>query len=335
MRLLILGGTVFLGRHLANVAAVRGHTVTIFHRGQTNPDLFPNLETLHGDRDEGQTGLAALEGRTWDAVIDTCGYLPGVVATSAKLLAKSVRQYCFISTISVLSDTATPDQDEDTELAALPDGASAKELTPPAYGALKALCEQEVTAVYGDRARIVRPGLIVGPWDPTDRFTYWPRRVAQGGSILVGPPEQRVQFIDVRDLSEWIVRVLEANVGGTWFATGPKHPTTMADVAMTCQAFTKSFAEFVHVPDDFLLEHDVVPFTGLPLWLPSKDAGFLSVDVSRAVADGLVHRPLGETIVDTHNWDITRGTDDPVNAGITMDEEARLIAAWNERGASL
>lgn len=331
MKLLILGGTVFLGRHIVFQAAKRGHEVTLFNRGRTNADLFDAFEVLHGDRDDGEEGLAALGDRTWDAVIDTSGYTPRIVGTSARALADRVGRYAFISSISVLADHDTQLQDEDTELAALPDDADPDVVTGETYGPLKALCEAEVREAFGERALVIRPGLIVGPFDPTDRFTYWPRRVARGGAVLAPHPEQPVQFIDARDLAEWIVRLLEDDVGGTFFATGPRDRLEFAQLLVTCQAMTAAFAEFVHVPDAFLLEHDVAPFTGLPLWVPAPHHGFLDVDLSRAAEAGLTVRPLGETIVDTLNWDATRPDDTQIAAGLPYEREQELVAEWERR----
>ncbi|GJM20515.1 MAG: hypothetical protein DHS20C15_04300 [Planctomycetota bacterium] len=331
MRVLILGGTVFLGRHLVEAAQRRGHELTLFNRGRSNADLFPEVETLHGDREAGADGLAALQGRQWDAVIDTCGYLPGVVASSARALADAAPAYAFVSSISVLADTSTPKQTEAAPLAQLPDGAAPDEFTLPHYGALKALCEAEVRAIYGEAALIVRPGLIVGPHDPTDRFTYWPRRVAQGGEVLAPPAEQRVQFIDARDLADWILRVLEARVGGTYFGVGPRHSTSMADVLEACRTLNTPTAEFTHLSDEFLLAHEVKPFTELPLWVPASDRGFLDVDLTAALSVGIAYRPLVETIADTLRWDLTRPADTEIRAGLTLEREAQLLAAWHAR----
>ncbi len=331
MNILILGGTVFLGRHIVYAAAKRGHTVTLFHRGKTNAELFDGFEVLHGDRDDGVDGLAALGDRRWDAVVDTCGYTPGVVRASAQLLAERTDHYVFISSISVLADHDTPRQTEDTTLAVLPEGADRETVTGESYGPLKALCEAEVNEAFGERAIVVRPGLIVGPFDPSDRFTYWPRRIAQGGSVLASPQDQPVQLIDVRDLAEWVVHLIDEKISGTFNATGPREPLTMGQMLLACQAMTASFTEFVHVPDEFLVEHDVVPFVQLPLWIPAPHHGFLDVDISRALANGLVLRPLGETICDTLNWDATRPDHTEIGAGLTFEREQELIGVWESR----
>lgn len=331
MNILILGGTVFLGRHIVFQAAKRGHTVTLFHRGRTNADLFDAFEVLHGDRDDGEDGLSALGDRTWDAVVDTSGYTPRIVGASARRLADHAGRYAFISSISVLADHDTPRQTEDTGLAPLPEGADPDVVTGESYGPLKALCEREVHEAFGDRALVIRPGLIVGPFDPSDRFTYWPRRIAQGGSVLAPPADQPVQLIDARDLADWTVRLLEDGASGDFFATGPRDPLTMGQMLMNCQAMTASFTEFVHVPDAFLLEHDVAPFMDLPLWIPAPHHGFLDVDVTRALDAGLKLRPLGETICDTLNWDATRPDDTEIAAGLPYDREQELVKLWEAK----
>src|SRR5215213_1190009 len=222
MRILILGGTVFLGRHVAEAALARGHDLTLFNRGQTNPELFPDVERLRGDR----TGdLAALSGREWDAVVDTSGYVPRAVRASAELLRDSARHYTFVSSISVYASYAEA-VTEDSPVAQL-DGASAEELAPDFsnYGALKALCEEEAERAFGGRALNVRAGLIVGPHDPTGRFTYWPHRIARGGEVLApGAPRRPVQLIDVRDLAAWIVDSAETGLAGRFNAVSPPVP---------------------------------------------------------------------------------------------------------------
>ncbi len=207
MKLLVLGGTVFLGRHLVEAATARGHSVTLFNRGQHNPELYPEVEKLRGDRD---SDLSALQGRRWDAVIDTCGYLPRAVRASAELLADAVDHYTFISSISVYADFHTPAMDESAPVGTLADE-TVEEVTGETYGPLKALCEQAAERALPGRVLNIRPGLIVGPHDPTDRFTYWPVRVARGGEVLApGRPHVPVQVIDGRDLAEWTVRMVEA-----------------------------------------------------------------------------------------------------------------------------
>lgn len=314
--LLVLGGTKFLGRAVVEAALAGGHEVTTFTRGKTNPELFPEVEELHGDRDG---GLGALEGRSWDAVIDTSGQIPRVVRASAELLEPNVGHYTFTSSISVYADLSEPPR-EDAALATLEDE-SVEEMGEgfENYGGLKALCERAVREVYGDRALIVRPGLIVGPHDPTDRFLYWPRRLARGGRILApGPPERKVQFIDVRDLAEWMVRMAEERSSGVFNATNEGVPI----------GELLDGADVEWVSDGFLLEHEVGEWMELPLWIASPEfAGMHEADVSRAVGTGLTFRPASETVRDTQAWDAKRGAIEPA-AGLAPEREAELLAAW-------
>jgi 2'-hydroxyisoflavone reductase len=226
MDLLILGGTLFLGRHLVIAARERGHKVTLFHRGKTNPDLFPEVEKIHGDRKE---SLAPLAGRRFDAVIDTSAYVPRVAGMAARALAPHVGHYTFISTISVYANPRTPGQDEDAPLAALADEAT-EEVNGDTYGGLKVLCERVVAETLPGRTLTIRPGLISGPFDPTDRFTYWPERVAGGGEVLApAPPAGTTQHIDGRDLAAWTIRAVESGRTGVFNATGPDYPLTFGE----------------------------------------------------------------------------------------------------------
>ncbi|MFZ5817144.1 MAG: NAD-dependent epimerase/dehydratase family protein [Bacillota bacterium] len=329
MKILILGGTVFLGRHLVEAALARGHEVTLFNRGVRNPDLFPELERLRGNRDG---DLEALKGRRWDAVIDPSGYLPRVVRASAELLADAVEHYTFISSISVYADPSVHRLDESGALATLEDESSEEVMKH--YGALKALCERAAEAAMPGRVLNVRPGLIVGPHDPTDRFTYWPVRVAAGGEVLApGERSRLVQIIDARDLAEWIISMVERKGTGVYNATGPNRPYSMEQLLEECRSAAGSDAHFTWVDDAFLVEQQVTPWTGLPLWIPGPGgAGLMNVDVSRALAEGLRFRPLGQTIQDTLAWDRTRPADLQRRAGISREREAELLAAFRGRG---
>lgn len=332
MKILILGGTVFVGRHLVDSALQRGHEVTLFNRGQHNPELYPEVEKLRGDRDG---DLSALEGRRWDAVIDTCGYVPRIVRASVDRLAGAVDQYAFISTISVFADTRRPGMDEDAPLGTLSDE-SVEEVTGETYGPLKALCERAVREGMPDRALIVRPGLIVGPNDPTDRFTYWPHRIARGGEVLApGVPELPVQFIDVRDLAEWTIRLVEKRQNGTYNATAPDYRLEMGRVLEVCRQVSGSDARFTWIPDDWLLEHEVQPWMELPLWVTGDEEhrGFHAIDVSRAIAAGLTFRPLEQTVRDTLDWDATRPAKYTWRAGMAPEREQELLAAWHTEKA--
>jgi 2'-hydroxyisoflavone reductase len=325
-RILILGGTAFLGPWVVRAAQARGHEVTLFNRGRTNPALFPELEKLRGDRDG---DLDALRGRRWDAVVDTSGYLPRVVAQSAELLADSVDRYLFVSTISVYASLAATGIDESAPVGELADP-KVETIDGETYGPLKALCEQVVRERYGDRATVVRPGLIVGPGDRTDRFTYWPVRIARGGDVLApGDGTDPVQVIDVRDLGEWTVHCLEAGVAGIYNASGPAGRLDMRATLEACRAAAGAAARLVWAPASFLEAQGVEPWSDLPLWVPagSDFAGAASVDVDRAVAAGLATRPLAETIAATLAWyRAERGIDDPLRAGISPERERELLA---------
>ncbi|HVL31953.1 MAG TPA: NAD-dependent epimerase/dehydratase family protein, partial [Actinomycetota bacterium] len=322
MNILVLGGTIFLGRHIVEAARAAGHTVTLFNRGRSNPGLFEDVERLVGDR---AGDLSALEGRTWDAVIDTCGYFPRLVRKTSELLAGSVHHHVFISSISAYEDVSRPGMDETTPVGRL-DDPTTEEITGDTYGPLKVLCEEAVEEAAPGRALIVRPGLIVGPHDPTDRFTYWPRRIAKGGRYLApGSPDRGVQVIDARDLARWIIHCVERRTTGVFNATGPQHPIPIGELFETARRESGSDASPVWVVDDFLTACDVVPWMGLPLWLPDEpdSAGFMAVSVERAVAAGLTFRPISETIRDTLEWDRERG-EPPLRAGISEDEEVEL-----------
>ena len=312
MKILILGGTRFLGRHLVDAALNRGHKITLFNRGKTNPDLYPNVETILGDRDG---DLDAMASRSWDAVIDTCGYIPRVVRASSQALADVVSHYVFISSISVYADEATISIhsndviDEDSPIGTLEDE-TVEEITGETYGPLKALCEQEVQKAFSKGALIIRPGLIVGPHDTSDRFTYWPVRLARGGDVLApGDPQMPVQIINARDLAEWSILLVEDRVTGVFNATGPETPLTMLTILETCQKVAGVPSELTWISEEFLLEQKVAAFTEMPLWLPKAVWGMSEVNISRAVAAGLRFRPLTETVTDTLAWAQTRSAD--------------------------
>lgn len=342
MKLLILGGTQFLGRHIVESALRRGHGVSIFTRGQSNPELFPEVEKLRGDRDG---NLEALRGGRWDAVIDTSGFVPRVVRDSAELLAECVERYVFISSISAYSDF--DERVHEKSPAAKMADESVEEVGGETYGPLKALCERAVEEVMPGRALHVRPGLIVGPHDTTVRFVYWPRRVARGGEVLApGRPERLLQFIDARDLSDWIVRMTEARATGVYNATGPDYELTMGDLLSECERATGGDARFTWVDDEFLLEHGVEPWTELPLWLTpgvEKFRYFMEANVDKALRAGLTFRPLSETIRDTCVWDeacpdnsAAAGSepgdgDDEPDPTLKPERERELLDEWHAR----
>jgi 2'-hydroxyisoflavone reductase len=325
MDLLILGGTRFLGRYLVEAAQEDGHRVTLFNRGLSGPDLFPEVETIKGDR-EGY--LSALRGRRWDAVIDTCGYVPRVVRASAGLLADAVDHYTFVSSISVYSDVIGAGADESAPVEELEDP-TVEEVTGETYGGLKALCERAAEEEMPGRVLSVRPGLISGPHDPTDRFTYWPRRVADGGEVLAPDrPELQVQFIDVRDLAAWMVRMSAEQQTGTYNATGPDYELRMGKLLEECEAVSDGEAQIIWVSEKFLEESGVEPFTEMPLWVPREYAGMQAVDCGRAIAAGLTFRPVSQTVRDVLEWDSTRVEAD-LAAGLKPERERELLSAWH------
>jgi 2'-hydroxyisoflavone reductase len=319
MRLLVLGGTKFLGRHAIDAALGAEHEVTLFTRGKTNPELFPEAEHLRGDRDG---GLGALEGRSWDGAVDTSGFVPRIVRQSAELLRDSVQRYVFVSSISVYDDFSAP-VDETSPVARLDDPSSEEVLEH--YGALKAACEEVVEGAYGDRSARVRAGLIVGPHDATDRFTYWPRRIAAGGDVLCpGNPEAPVQFVAARDLGAWLVKLALEGPGGVFNATGPAERLSFVELLDRMRATIGSDANLVWTDEQRILAADVQPWTELPLWLPgSEHAGMARADISRALAAGLTFRPLEETIADTLAWDGTVPGDRPT---LRQEKEQEILA---------
>lgn len=325
MKILILGGTKFLGRHLVEAALANRHTVTLFNRGKTNPTLFPNIETITGDREH---DIEKLAGREWDAVLDVAGYVPRIVRISAQGLKRRVQHYVYISTISVYAGFEKIGINESDPVGTLEDE-SIEEITGETYGPLKALCEKTVQDIYDDRALIIRPGLIVGPYDPTDRFTYWPMRVKRGGDMITPDrPDAPIQIIDVRDLSEFIIKLIEENASGIYNATGPDEPLSLGEMLDACKRVTGSVAAFHWTSMEFLKEHDVAPWSDMPVWIPDtgEDAGFARVDVSKAIKAGLKFRPLEETIRDTIAWAEMRPDDHEWRAGLKREKEEELLA---------
>ena len=318
MKLLVLGGTAFLGRHTVEAALARGDEVTIFTRGRTNPDLFPEAEHLVGDRDG---GLEPLAGREWDGVVDTSGYVPRVLRQSAELLRDAAGRYVFVSSISVYSGFSQP-VDEESPVAHLDDPFS--ESVEADYGALKAACEYVVEEVFGDRGASIRAGLLVGPHDPTERFTYWPRRLDEGGDVLApGDPAAPVQFVDARDLGAWLLHLAEHGPGGVFNATGPAEPLTLGELLERAIAAVGSDARLVWTDEQRILGAEVQPWMELPLWVPGEDwAGFMRADTRRALAAGLRFRPLEETVRDTLAWSREAGEQRPT---LTREKEREIL----------
>lgn len=327
MRLLFLGGTIFVGRHLVDAALARGHTVTLFHRGKHPTHRPDDLEEIHGDRDG---DLQRLAGRRWDAAIDTSGYVPRVVEASASLLAAAVARYLFVSTLSVYADLSEPGRIEDAPLEEVP---TTEEVTAETYGGLKVGCERAVQRIFGEKALVIRPGLIVGPHDQSDRFTYWVTRVATGGEVLAAAPAERaVQVIDARDLAAWAVRMIEADGAGVFNAVGPAEPLPMARLLGECRSVSGSDAHITWVDPAFLLDEGVTPWTELPLWAPPEDEfdGLGRTSNARAVRAGLTFRPLAATIADVLAWHSSRGPV-PLEAGLSREREQELLRRWHAR----
>lgn len=339
LNILILGGTGFTGPFQVEYALKRGHKVTLFNRGKRpSPEWPAAVEQLHGDRNTGD--LAALKGRTWDVCIDNPTSLPFWVRDAGQVLKGNVGHYLFISTISVYADGSKPGINENSPLAQYKgkDAMAETQQTLRAdienlYGPLKALSEAEAHKQFGKNVTIVRPGYIVGPRDETDRFTYWPHRVAQGGEILVpGDGNDPLQIIDGRDLGEWMIRLAEAGTTGTFNACGPDYPLSMDAMLYGCQAVTGGGMTLTHVSPAFLDEQQV----GLPIWVPSKDnpyAGYGAVSNERAIAAGLTFRPLATTVQDLLAWfhSLPAERQAKLGAGITREKEAELLKAWHAR----
>lgn len=355
MRLLVLGGGVFVGRHIVEAALAAGHTVTTFsrgrepvpsglavggsHRGLVVGGPHRGVEALVGDR---RGDLGALRGREWDAAIDVAAYVPSVVRSAGDVLRDNVGHYALVSTRSVYRDLARARVGEpvealdDAELAAaealVVDGRSTARVYGRAYGGLKVRCEVAAADAYGDRLLVLRPGLIVGPHDPTDRFTYWPARVARGGRVLApGDPARTVRFVDVRDFAAWTVAATASATAGTYDVTGADG-VTMGSLLDACREACRDDgggaggdAELVWADEAFLVAHGVTPWSELPLWVHAADNGFLDVASGPAIAAGLRFRPVVDTARDTLRWDQAR-VPGPREAGLTAEREAELLA---------
>ena len=330
MRILVIGGTVFLGRAFTDAALAAGHEIVHFNRGQSSPP-DTRVERIAGDRTDVASLRKASAAAPWDAVMDTSGYLPQVVRRSAAALRDCSRRYLFVSSISAYSGG---EFDETSPLQPVPDPLP-EAMTLDKYGALKAGSEAVAREFFGDRAIVVRPGLIVGPHDPTDRFTWWPHRVALGEKVAApGRASRTVQFIDVRDLARWMVSLVERDATGTFNATGPQTPIAMESVLTACRDVSGSNADIRWVDEAFLAQKHILPWKEMPLWVPESDAhaaGFMDVPIARALATGLAFRDLRETIADTLTWSRTRAADHAWKAGLAADREAALLRDWDAR----
>jgi 2'-hydroxyisoflavone reductase len=339
LHILILGGTGFTGPEQVDYALERGHRVTLFNRNRTRPDLFKGkVEQLTGDL-SGDT--SALAGKKFDVVRDNPTTFPFWVRNVAEHLRGNVGHYIFISTLSVYRDNSIPGADESAETTPMPPGVdpytTVREHAGQYYGALKTFSEQEVAKHYGNAHTIVRPGLIVGPLDRSDRFTYWPVRIDRGGEVLApGTPDDPAQYIDSRDLAEFMIRLAENKVFGTFNATGPEKPTTMAETLYGIKAVTTAGASFTWVPADFLTAQGVRGWRHMPVWIPpvGPTAGFARRSIAKAVAAGLTFRPLADTAKVTLDWHKTRPEAEQkamlegAIAGISPAKEAEVLAAW-------
>jgi len=335
-KLLVLGGTGFLGPHFVEIARKHGHTLTLFNRGKTNPDKFSgeqfaDIEQLHGDR---KTDMKALEGdRQWDAVLDTSAYLPADVTRSVKLLAPRIKQYVLVSTISVYAKNDAPNE-ETSPLAVLADP-NVTEVTGETYGGLKALCEQAAERELPKFTTVVRPGLIVGPGDNSDRFTYWPARADRGGEILApGSAADPTQFIDVRDLAAFLLATIEGGRYGIYNADGAPGSLTMGALLSECQRAAKTKSSVTWAPADFLEAQKVSAWQDMPAWIPARGeyAGFGRTSVAKARAAGLQQRPLRETVRATLDWwrALPEERRAKPKAGIAAAREAEVLKAWHE-----
>jgi 2'-hydroxyisoflavone reductase len=343
MKLLILGGTRFVGRNLVMAALERGHEITLFNRGQHAPEQLANIERIQGDRNK---DLNKLRGRRWDAAVDTSGYLPRTVKASAETLVESVDRYVFVSSQSVYADASQAGIDETAPVATLTseqlDRANSLDSSGQAsaltygemYGGLKALCEQTVEKVFPARALIVRPGVVVGPHDYSDRFTYWVVRISSGGEVLApGRADRHVQFIDARDLGEWTVSMIERKETGIYNATGSPQTVTMRNLLEVCREVTGAHASFTWVSEDFLMKEGVTPWSKMPLWIPEEDErlrGYMLINCDKAIRAGLRWRALNDTIKDTFTWYKTSFGNEPLKAGIDSATEEALLRKWHE-----
>src|SRR5438876_5058631 len=337
LRILILGGTGFTGPYQVRYALSRGHKVTTFNRGKTHPGELPNeVEQLVGDRNG---KLDALKDRQWDVAIDNPTTLPAWVRDAAQVLKGNVERYVFVSTISVYAETSKG-VDETAPLAKY-DGADPFKETLEAmrasevktYGPLKALSEQETEKWFPGKTLIIRPGLIVGPRDETDRFTYWPMRIDRGGDVLApGVPDDPVQFIDARDLAEWTIRMVENRETGTYNATGPAKPLGVGGMLDGIRDAEKSNATFTWVNEEFLTQQKVEPWSDMPVWT-GKESGLARMNIGRALSIGLTFRPLADTARETLAWfkSLPQDRQSKLRAGLTPEREAEVLSAWNKK----
>jgi len=327
LKILIIGGTIFLGRHLVIESLKRHHNVTLFFRGKHNPNLFSKVDKILGDRER---DLEMLAGKNWDVVIDTCGYLPRITAHAAEFFRDKTELYVFISTLSVYRDFSVNNIDETYPVGQLNDPLS-EELNGETYGPLKALCEKTITDVFRERALIIRPGLIVGSYDPTDRFTSWVNKIFCKERIIApGRQDRQVQFIDVRDLASWIIRLIENNVTGIFNAVGPSTPLTMSKLLNAIKKEFHSYTDLIWVNDKFLIDEGIVPYSEMPLWIPDspESVGYENFSFQKAVERDLTFLPLEDTIHDTIDWFLRERKETVLRAGLADEKERDLLRKW-------
>jgi 2'-hydroxyisoflavone reductase len=326
MKLLVIGGTRFLGRHFVEAALAAGHTLTLLNRGRAHAALFPDVEHHIADRNG---DLAVLDSGRWDAVLDFCAYVPRHVRSITDKLGTRADRYLLVSSVSVYASLARPGPDEDAAVATLADPAT-ETVDGDTYGGLKALCEDVLRTAWPERALVARPGLIVGPWDPTGRFTWWVRRIAAGGNVLApGDPTGRVQFIDARDAAAWLLRQAEARSTGTFNLAGPAQPVSMGELLETTRQTLRPEAVLHWASEDFLLGHGVEPWSQMPLWVPQAEAGLNEVDIGRALRSGLITRPVAQTVADTAAWAATHDGEHP-GVGLPRERENDLLTALSK-----
>ncbi len=327
MKILVFGGTIFLGRHIVEAALARGHDVTLFNRGQTNPLLFPEIEKIRGDRSQDLSVLG--NGRAWDAVIDTSGYLPHVVQAAANTLQMSIEHYTFISTICVYADFRVQPIDESAPLHTPVQDVD--EETDESYGPLKVACERAVEEILRGRSLTIRPGVITGPFDPTTRLTRWFERLAFAGSVLAPtPPNRQLQLIDVRDLANWLINMVEGQRTGIYNTSGPSG-LTIQRLLRECQQIVASDARMIWTDEQFLYDAGIDMADLVPVWLPEPNHGTFIVNSDKAISAGLNYRPLVHTIRDTWEWWNTSSKDEDLLTNLAYERESELIRLWKKQ----
>jgi 2'-hydroxyisoflavone reductase len=344
LEILVLGGTGLIGPPMVEYALARGHKLTLFNRGKTNSHLFPDVERITGDRNDDISVLekAVADGRRWDVVIDNTASIPRWVSESAGLLAGAAELYLYTSSISAYADSSIPGADETAAVGRISAEDEArvlttKDITGENYGPLKARCEEEARKAFPGKAVVVRPGLIVGPGDYSDRFSYWPIRIFRGGEIMApGNPDDPVQFIDCRDLGEWYIRLVENKAVGTYNGTGPRSPMSIAGMLHGIRAAVDNEISFTWVDADFLEKHEVQPWLEMTVWVPpvGEYAGFSASSIQRALDAGLTFRPLADTAKATMDYwnSLPEERRAKPKAGLSAEKEKQVLAAWHARG---